>query len=103
VQLNNPFDQRMRFEEQARQKAQGDDEAQLVDDNFLRSLEYGLPPTGGWGLGIDRLAMFMTNNYAIREVISFPMLKEDKVVSTEKFAAEEVNVLPMPEEGIGHK
>lgn len=93
----------MRFEEQARQKAQGDDEAQLVDENFLRSLEYGLPPTGGWGLGIDRLAMFITNNYAIREVISFPMLKEDKAGSSEKFAAEEVDVPPMPEEGIAHK
>ncbi|KJR81195.1 lysyl-tRNA synthetase, class II [Sporothrix schenckii 1099-18] len=102
-EIANAYTERMRFEEQARQKAQGDDEAQLVDENFLRSLEYGLPPTGGWGLGIDRLAMFMTNNYAIREVISFPMLKEDKVVSTEKFAAEEVNVHPMPEEGIAHK
>ncbi len=102
-QLNNPFDQRMRFEEQARQKAQGDDEAQLVDENFLRSLEYGLPPTGGWGMGIDRLAMFLTNNYAIREVLSFPLLKEDKTAPTEKFAAEVVDVPPMPEEGIAHK
>ncbi|EFX06022.1 lysyl-tRNA synthetase [Grosmannia clavigera kw1407] len=100
TELNNPFDQRMRFEEQARQKAQGDDEAQLVDENFLRALEHGLPPTGGWGLGIDRLAMFLTNNYAIREVISFPMLKEDKPGPSEKFAAEEVDVPPMPEEGI---
>lgn len=93
----------MRFEEQARQKAQGDDEAQLVDENFLRSLEYGLPPTGGWGLGIDRLAMFITNNYAIREVISFPMLKDEAPRPTEKLAAEEVNVQPKPEEGIAHK
>lgn len=90
TELNNPFDQRMRFEEQARQKAQGDDEAQLVDENFLRSLEYGLPPTGGWGLGIDRLAMFITNNYAIREVISFPMLKDEAPrAATDKPAAEE--------------
>jgi len=58
TELNNPFDQRLRFEEQARQKEQGDDEAQLIDETFCTSLEYGLPPTGGWGMGIDRLVMF---------------------------------------------
>jgi len=103
TELNNPFDQRMRFEEQARQKAQGDDEAQMIDENFLRSLEYGLPPTGGWGLGIDRLAMFLTDNYAIREVLAFPFMREGKHGPTEKFAAEVVDVPPLPEEGIGHK
>ncbi|KAI5309846.1 lysyl-tRNA synthetase [Ascosphaera atra] len=65
TELNDPFDQRMRFEEQARQKAQGDEEVQLIDENFCTSLEYGLPPTGGWGLGIDRLVMFLTNNYSL--------------------------------------
>lgn len=60
--MNDPFDQRMRFEEQANQKDQGDDEAQMIDETFCQSLEYGLPPTGGWGMGIDRLVMFLTNN-----------------------------------------
>jgi lysyl-tRNA synthetase class II len=59
--LNDPFDQRLRFEEQARQKDQGDDEAQLIDETFCQSLEYGLPPTGGWGMGIDRMVMFLAS------------------------------------------
>lgn len=71
TELNDPFDQRMRFEEQARQKDQGDDEAQLIDENFCTSLEFGLPPTGGWGMGIDRMVMFLTNHYSIKEVLAF--------------------------------
>lgn len=71
TELNDPFDQRLRFEEQARQKDQGDDEAQLIDENFCQSLEYGLPPTGGWGMGIDRMVMFITDNYSIKEVLAF--------------------------------
>ncbi|CAI5758311.1 unnamed protein product [Candida verbasci] len=77
TELNDPFDQRQRFEEQARQKAQGDDEAQLVDETFCNALEYGLPPTAGWGCGIDRLAMFLTNSNTIREVLLFPTLKPE--------------------------
>ncbi len=78
TELNDPFEQRDRFEDQAQQKAQGDDEAQLVDHDFIRALEYGLPPTGGWGMGIDRITMFLTNNYSIREVLAFPYMKEEQ-------------------------
>lgn len=80
TELNDPFDQRARFEEQARQKDQGDDEAQMVDEVFCNALEYGLPPTAGWGCGIDRLAMFLTNSNTIREVLLFPTLKPDALV-----------------------
>ncbi|KAJ5776352.1 uncharacterized protein N7511_001363 [Penicillium nucicola] len=103
TELNDPFDQRMRFEEQANQKDQGDDEAQMIDETFCQSLEYGLPPTGGWGMGIDRLVMFLTDNYSIKEVLAFPMMKDDKSAATEKTAAEVAGVEPMPEEGIPHK
>ncbi|PLB41243.1 lysine--tRNA ligase KRS1 [Aspergillus candidus] len=103
TELNDPFDQRLRFEEQARQKDQGDDEAQLIDENFCTSLEYGLPPTGGWGMGIDRLVMFLTDNYSIKEVLAFPFMKEDKTAQDTKTAAEVAGIEPKPEEGIPHK
>ncbi|KAL3479944.1 hypothetical protein BJX99DRAFT_221534 [Aspergillus californicus] len=103
TELNDPFDQRLRFEEQARQKDQGDDEAQMIDENFCTSLEYGLPPTGGWGMGIDRLVMFLTDNYSIKEVLAFPFMKEDKTATEGKSAAEVVGIEPQPEEGIPHK
>ncbi|EPE25267.1 Class II aaRS and biotin synthetase [Glarea lozoyensis ATCC 20868] len=100
TELNDPFDQRLRFEEQARQKDQGDDEAQMIDENFCQSLEFGLPPTGGWGMGIDRLVMFLTDNYSIKEVLAFPFMKEDQSKRHEKLAAEEVGIQPVAEEGI---
>ncbi|KAJ7437368.1 hypothetical protein B0H11DRAFT_1885347 [Mycena galericulata] len=75
TELNDPFEQRLRFEEQVRQKDQGDDEAQGVDETFIDALEHGLPPTGGWGLGIDRLVMFLTDSNNIKEVLLFPAMK----------------------------
>ena len=101
TELNDPFDQRLRFEEQARQKSQGDDEAQMVDESYCTSLEYGLPPTGGWGMGIDRLVMFLTDHHSIKEVLTFPFMKEEPNQGKEKkTAAEVVGIKPEVEEGI---
>ncbi|KAF2485540.1 hypothetical protein BDY17DRAFT_293818 [Neohortaea acidophila] len=99
TELNDPFDQRLRFEEQAMQKAQGDDEAQVLDEGFLNALEYGLPPTGGWGMGIDRMVMFLTNHYSIKEVLTFPFMKDEQAAPRPK-AAEVAGVQPLPVEGI---
>ncbi|XP_038223202.1 lysine--tRNA ligase-like [Zerene cesonia] len=77
TELNDPATQRERFEQQAKDRAAGDDEAPPTDEAFCTALEYGLPPTGGWGLGVDRLTMFLTDSNNIKEVLLFPAMKPD--------------------------
>jgi lysyl-tRNA synthetase class 2 len=77
-ELNDPLEQRERFEDQLKLKERGDDEAMEMDDDFLRSLEYGMPPTSGIGIGIDRLTMLLTNNVSIQEVIFFPQMRPER-------------------------
>jgi lysyl-tRNA synthetase class 2 len=81
TELNDPIDQRERFEEQAALLSGGDDEAMYMDHDFLRALEYGMPPTAGIGIGIDRLTMFMTNNDSIQDVLFFPQMKPEVFAS----------------------
>ena len=78
-ELNDPIDQRERFQEQLRLSEKGDDEAMFIDQDFLRALEYGMPPTAGIGIGMDRLTMLMTNQTTIQEVLLFPQMRPEKV------------------------
>ncbi len=76
-ELNDPIDQRERFEEQLKLSEKGDDEAMFIDQDFIRALEYGMPPTSGLGIGMDRLIMYLTNNQSIQEVLFFPQMKPE--------------------------
>ncbi len=87
-ELNDPIDQRARFEEQMELAAKGDDEAMVIDQDFLRAIEYGMPPTSGMGIGIDRLVMLMTNQSSIQEVLFFPQMRPEavkKIITSKDF------------------
>jgi lysyl-tRNA synthetase class 2 len=77
-EINDPDDQRRRFEAQMRLRQQGDEEAMLIDEDYIRALSYGMPPTAGEGIGIDRLTMILTNQRSIRDVILFPHMRPEK-------------------------
>src|SRR5690606_1424437 len=94
-ELNDPIDQRERFEQQVKLSEKGDDEAMFIDQDFLRALEYGMPPTSGLGIGMDRLIMFLTNNASIQEVLFFPQMRPEKVATVA--SVEEYVAIGVPE------
>ncbi|MDG2343858.1 MAG: lysine--tRNA ligase [Flavobacteriales bacterium] len=99
-ELNDPIDQKERFEEQVKLAEKGDDEAMFIDQDFVRSLEYGMPPTSGMGIGIDRLCMFLTNQSSIQEVLFFPQMKPEKWDTGPDVTA--YKSIGIPEEWIEH-
>jgi lysyl-tRNA synthetase class 2 len=93
-ELNDPIDQRERFEDQIKLMERGDDEAMFIDQDFLRALEYGMPPTAGIGIGIDRLAMIMTNSHSIQDVLFFPQMRPEIIKkAVVELKAEEIKIL----------
>ena len=98
-ELNDPIDQRERFEEQMRLSEKGDDEAMFIDQDFLRALEYGMPPTAGLGIGMDRLMMFLTNNASIQEVLFFPQMRPEKKIPTIELGDDEKLILEILKSG----
>ena len=97
-ELNDPIDQRERFEEQLKLSEKGDDEAMYIDQDFMRALEYGMPPTSGMGIGIDRLTMFLTNSESIQDVLFFPQMKPEQKPQVDK--ANDFIELGIPEEWV---
>ena len=97
-ELNDPIDQLERFEEQMRLSEKGDDEAMIIDKDFIRALEYGMPPTSGMGIGMDRLTMLMTGETTIQEVLFFPQMRPEKVVK--KDAVVKYTELGIPEDWV---
>ena len=98
-ELNDPIDQRERFEAQMKLSEKGDDEAMFIDHDFLRALEYGMPPTSGMGIGMDRLAMYLTGQESIQEVLLFPQMRPEKKVKKDE--ASKYTVIGIPEEWVG--
>lgn len=98
-ELNDPIDQRERFEEQLKLSEKGDDEAMFIDQDFLRALEYGMPPTSGLGIGMDRLTMFLTNQVSIQEVLFFPQMRPESKMPTVELGEEEKVILEILKSG----
>lgn len=94
-ELNDPIDQRERFEEQMKLSEKGDDEAMFIDQDFLRALEYGMPPTSGLGIGMDRLMMFLTDNQSIQEVLFFPQMRPEKKAPSIELGDDEKAILSL--------